>query len=284
MFAVTGASGQLGRLVLDALMAEVEPSRIVALVRDPAKLSDYAKAGVTVRRFDYNEEESLRPALAGVERLLLVSGNEHGKREAQHRRVIDAARDAGVRFIAYTSILHADTSPLGLADDHRATEALIKQSGLDHALLRHGWYSENYAAGAAQEIKFGAVFGSSGDGRISPATRADFAAADAKILAGGEQTTGIFELAGDEAFSMTDYAAMLADVSGKSISYRNLPEPEYCAFLEKVGLPASLSEMLADSSAKAASGALFDGGKALSRLIGRPTVSMAETLARTVKE
>lgn len=284
MFAVTGASGELGRLVLDALVKKVPTAQIVALARDPAKLSSYSDAGVTVRRFDYNDEESLQPALAGVERLLFISGSEHGQREVQHRRVVKAARDAGVGFIAYTSMLHADTSPLGLTDDHRATEALIKQSGLNHAFLRHGWYSENYLEGAAMEIQYGAVFGSSGNGRISAAERGDYAAADAKVLINCDDSGTTFELAGDTGFSMADYAAMLSEISGKPVGYRDMPEADYRGTLEKFGLPTPVAAMLADCSAQASEDALFDEGRALSRLIGRPTVPMRETLAQALKD
>lgn len=282
MFAVTGASGQLGRLVLADLLETVEPSQIVALVRDPAKLADLADRGVVVRRFDYNEAASLAPALAGVDRLLLISGNELGQREAQHRAVFDAARASGVGFIAYTSILHADTSPIGLAVEHRATEALIQASGLAHAILRNGWYNENYTIGAGAAVEHGAVLGSSGDGRVSAAARADYAAAAASVLR--DRREGVFELAGDEAFTLADFAAMLAAESGKPVVYRDLPEAEYRAALETIGLPAPLAAMLADSSAQAAGDTLFDSDRALSRLIGRATVPMRDSVARALDD
>lgn len=280
MFAVTGASGQLGRLVLDALIETIDASQIVALVRDPARMSDYADAGVIVRRFDYGDPALLAPALDGVDRLLLVSGNELGRRVAQHRSVIDAAKVAGVGFVAYTSILHADTSPIGLAGEHRETEALIEASGLRHAFLRNGWYNENYTAGARLAVEHGAVLGSSGAGRISAAARADYAAAAAKILI--DEATGVFELAGDEAFTLFDFAAFLADASGKSVAYRDMPEADYRAALEQAGLPAPLAAMLADCSAQASTDTLFDDGGMLGRLIGRPTVSMKESVADAI--
>ncbi|MDH7638810.1 NAD(P)H-binding protein [Sphingomonas oryzagri] len=277
MFAVTGASGQLGRLVLDALIERIDARQIVALVRDPAKMVDYADRGVVVRRFDYADPASLVPALDGVDRLLLISGNELGQRVPQHRGVIEAAKAAGIGFLAYTSILHADTSPIGLAGEHRETEALIAASGLSHALLRNGWYNENYTAGAVPAVEHGAVLGSSGTGRISAAARADYAAAAAAILIAG--SAGVFELAGDDAFTLSDFAGFLADASGKPVVYRDMLEADYRAALEQVGLPAPLAAMLADSSAQASTDTLFDDGGVLGRLIGRPTLPMKVSVA-----
>ncbi len=282
MYAVTGASGQLGRLVVEDLIAKVDPGIVVALARDPARLADLAGRGVIVRAFDYNAAETLRSALDGVDRLLLISSNELGKRELQHRAVIDAAKAAGVGFVAYTSILHADDSPLGLAAEHRATEAAIKGSGIPYALLRNGWYTENYTMGAATAIEHGAVIGSTGAGRISTATRADYAAAAAAVLLGNDRTSRTYELAGDAAFTLADYAAALAEASGKPVVYVDMPEDRYRAELEGAGLPGPLASMLADSSAKAAGGALFDDGRALSALIGRPTTPLAETVRKAV--
>lgn len=279
MFAVTGASGQLGRLVLDALIERVDPKDIVALVRDPEKLSDVAATGVSVRRFEYDDPASMAPALNGVDRLLLISGNALGKREAQHRAVVEAAKASGVGFVAYTSILKADSSPIGLAGEHRASEALIRASGLRYALLRNGWYNENYTAGAGPAVAHGAVLGSSGAGRVSAAARIDYAAAAATILTGGDEFEGVFELAGDEAFTLSDFAGLLAEASGKPVAYHDMPEAEYRAALEGVGLPPEIAAMLADSSAQAATDALFDDRHTLSRLIGRPTVRMKESIA-----
>jgi NAD(P)H dehydrogenase (quinone) len=278
MYAVTGASGVLGRLVIAQLLTRIEPGRIVALVRDPAKLSALADLGVVVRAFDYNASDTLTAGLAGVERLLLISSNELGQREAQHGAVIDAAKAAGVGFIAYTSILHADSSPLGLAVEHRATEARIRASGLPFALLRNGWYTENYTMSAGAEIAHGAVIGSTGKGRISAATRADYAEAAVAVLADGKLGERILELAGDTGFTLGDYAAALATASGKPVAYVDMPEADYRQALEGIGLPAPLAAMLAESSASAAGDALFDDGKALSALIGRPTTLLADTV------
>ncbi len=282
MYAITGASGHLGRLALDALLETVDPAQVVALARDPAKLGELATRGVQVRRFDYDAPQTLAPALAGIERLLLISSSEVGKRAPQHQAVIDAAKAAGVGFIAYTSILHADFSPMGLAAEHRATEAALKESGLTHALLRNGWYTENYVQSAPSALEHGALLGAAGDGKISGASRADYAAAAAKVLT-GEATSKVYELAGDEAFTLTQFAQALSDIAGKPVVYKDLPEADYAAALKGAGLPAPVAEMLAESDAKAAKGSLFDDSRVLSGLIGRPTTPFRETLAAGVK-
>ncbi|MBT9472866.1 MAG: SDR family oxidoreductase [Pseudomonadota bacterium] len=278
MYAITGASGHLGRLALDALLETIAPAQVVALARDPAKLADLAARGVQVRRFDYEAPQTLAPALAGVERLLLISSSEIGKRGRQHQAVIDAAKTAGVGFIAYTSILHADTNPMGLAAEHRATEATLRESGLAHALLRNGWYTENYVQSAPAALAHGALLGSAGEGKISGASRADYAAAAAKVLT-GEAATKVYELAGDEAFTLAQFAQALSDIAGKPVVYTDLPEADYAAALKGAGLPAPVADMLAESDAKAAKGSLFDDNRVLSGLIGRPTTPFKETLA-----
>jgi len=284
MYAVTGASGQLGRLVVEALAARVAPSEIVALVRTPSKAADLEALGVRLRPFDYEAPAGLAPALAGVDRLLLISSSEVGRREAQHRAVIAAAKAAGVGFIAYTSILHADDNPLDLAIEHRATEAALVESGIPHALLRNGWYNENYTVGLDAVVEHGALLGSTGEGRVSTAARADYAEAAAVVLADGSTATRTLELAGDAGFTQGELAALIAEASGRPVAYRDLPEEQYRAILESVGLPAPFARLLADSSAKAKSGALFDDGHTLSTLIGRPTtpiaVSVRHALAR----
>lgn len=282
MYAVTGASGQLGRLVIEQLIAKAGLDGVVALVRDPARVSDLADRGVQVRAFDYDAPDGLRPALEGIDRLLLISSSDVGRRTRQHRAVIDAARMAGVGFIAYTSILHADHSPLGLAIEHRETEAAIRASDLPHALLRNGWYIENYTMSAGVEIAHGGVIGSTGAGRISAATRADYAEAAAAVLLDRATTNRICELAGDTGFTLADYAATLAAASGKPVSYVDMPEEAYRAALEGMGLPGPLAAMLADSSAKASGGALFDDGHALRDLIGRPTTPLIDVVRSSI--
>ena len=283
MYAVTGASGQLGRLVIDALLRTVAPSEVVALVRNPSKLADLAARGVVVRAFDYDAPATLVPALAGVDRLLLISSSEVGSREAQHGAVIAAARTAGVGYIAYTSILHADANPMNLAIEHRATEAAIAASGLPHAFLRNGWYTENYVMSVAPAIEHGALIGSAGDGRVSSASREDYADAAAAVLVDGSVETRIFELAGDDAYTLTDFAAAIGDIAGRPVIYKDLPQDDYRGVLEGAGLPAPIADMLAESDAKAAQGSLFDDGRALSTLIGRPTTPWRTTLAAAIK-
>ncbi|MBE2990484.1 SDR family oxidoreductase [Sphingomonas sp. CFBP 13603] len=283
MYAITGASGQLGRLVIDALLRTVAPSEVIALVRNPSKLADLAARGVVVRAFDYDAPATLVPALAGVDRLLLISSSEVGSREAQHGAVIAAAATAGVGYIAYTSILHADANPMNLAIEHRATEAAIAASGLPHAFLRNGWYTENYVMSVAPAIEHGALIGSAGDGRVSSASREDYADAAAAVLVDGSVETRIFELAGDDAYTLTDFAAAIGDIAGRAVIYKDLPQDDYRGVLEGAGLPAPIADMLAESDAKAAQGSLFDDGRALSTLIGRPTTPWRTTLAAAVK-
>jgi NAD(P)H dehydrogenase (quinone) len=275
MYAVAGASGQLGRLALGELIGRVGADKVVALARDPAKLAD---AGVAVRVADYDRPETLVPALAGVERLLLISGNAVGARVAQHKAVIDAARESGVKLIAYTSILHADTSTIGLAEEHRQTEALLRESGVAFVLLRNGWYNENYTGALAPSVAHGAIIGAAGTGRIASATRADYAAAAAVALVsaqGGE----VYELAGDAAFTMADFAAEVAQVAGKPVAYVDMPKADYAAALEGVGLPGFIAQMVSDSSFESSKDQLFDDSHTLSRLIGRPSTPIAETIA-----
>lgn len=278
MYAVTGASGQLGNHVLKALLESVPPQEIVALVRDPSKPLPGIDADVVVRAFDYTQADTLAPALEGVERLLLISSNAVGQREAQHGAVIDAAKAAGVKLIAYTSILDADHSPLALAADHKVTEALIKASGIPYAFLRNGWYTENFVENAAPAVEHGALLGSAGEGKISTASRADYAKAAAVVLTGAIDGAQTLELAGDTALTEGAFAAALAEVTGKPVAYVFLPEADYAAALEKAGVPSGFAQILADSSAKSATGALYNDSHTLSTLIGRPTTDWHETL------
>ncbi|MDN4622614.1 SDR family oxidoreductase [Pantoea agglomerans] len=273
MIAVTGATGQLGRFVIDALLKKVPAGEIVAAVRTPAKAADLAALGVIVRQADYGQPETLETAFAGVDKLLLISGSEVGQREAQHKAVIEAARAAGVGFIAYTSLLHADTSPLGLGVEHRATEALLKASGIPFALLRNGWYSENYAASIPPALAHHAFIGAAGEGRIASAARQDYAEAAAEVMTREDQAGKVYELAGDDSYTLAQFAAEIAAQSGEKVDYVNLSQSEFAAALKNAGLPEGLAEMLADSDAGAEKGGLFDDSRQLSQLIGRPTTT-----------
>lgn len=283
MYAVTGANGQLGRLVIDALIRSVPADQVVALVRNLSNASDFLEKGVQVRVADYDRPETLEKALVGVEKLLLISATDVGRRAAQHQAVIDAAVKAGVQLIAYTSILKGDKSPLLLAEEHKATEAALAETALPVILLRNGWYTENYLRGLSGALEHGAIVGAAKDGRISLATRTDFAdAAVAALLAEGLESR-TYELAGDEAYTMAELAAEVARQSGKAIAYKNVSESEYAALMKSFGLPDQLSEILADAEAQAANGSLFDDGKDLSRLIGRPTTKLDAAVAAALK-
>lgn len=276
---VTGTSGHLGRLTVLALLERGVPAgEIVATARDLDKIADLADLGVQTRRADYTDPDSLDAAFAGVDRAVLVSSNAVGSRVDDHRNVVDAAARAGVGLLGYTSILRADTSDLLLAADHRETEDLIKASGVPFAFLRNGWYLENYTENTAPALATGQVVGSAGDGRVSAAARADFAAAAAAVLAGGEHAGAVYELAGDEAFTMAEYAAALGSATGQEIGYTDLPVDEYAGILTSAGVPAGFAQVLADSDRGIAAGALEDHSGDLSRLIGRPTTPLADAL------
>jgi NAD(P)H dehydrogenase (quinone) len=276
---VTGATGQLGRLVVDKLKEKVATETIVALVRKPEKA---AELGVEARAFDYTQTENLVASLQGIDKLLLISGNEIGQRLPQHKAVIAAARQAGVKQIVYTSILHADRSPLSLAVEHLGTEVAIKESGLTYTILRNGWYTENYTGSAKGAIGAGAFIGNAGEGKISSAARADFAEAAAVVLAGKGHEGKTYELAGDEAYTLAELAAEISSQSGKTIPYNNLTETQYADILKSFGLPDGLAEMLANSDTGASKGGLFDDSHTLSTLIGRATTPLAKMVADAI--
>lgn len=276
---ITGATGQLGGLVIDALLETVPAAAIVAGVRDPAKAAAIRDRGVGVRVVDYSRPETLAGALAGVDRLLLISGSELGKRTAQHRNVIAAAKSAGVGLIAYTSILHADASPLLLAGEHRDTEAALAESAVPFVLLRNGWYTEVYTWRLPLALKHGAFLGAAGEGRISAAARADYARAAAAVLAGDDHGGRTYELAGDTAFTLAEFVAAAAETSGKPIVYRNMTAADFRAAALKAGVPETMATIVSDTDAGVARGALFDDGGDLARLIGRPTTPFRATLA-----
>ncbi len=282
MIAVTGATGQLGRLVITELLKSVSANELVAVVRTPDKAADLAALGVQVRRGDYTLPETLANALAGVDKLLLISSSEVGQRVAQHANAIAAAKSAGVKLLAYTSILHADSTPLGLGAEHRQTEALLAQSGLPFVLLRNGWYTENYAASIPSALQYGVLLGSAGEGRIASATRADYAAAAAAVLLKEAPAGKVYELAGDASYTLSDFAAAIAKQSGKPVAYQDMPPADFAAALKHAGLPEGLADLLADSDAGASRGGLFDDSRTLSALIGRPTTPMAEVVRKAL--
>lgn len=283
MIAITAANGQLGRLVIQSLQRIAPGERIVAAVRSPEKAQDLKSATVEIREADYDRPETLVKAFTGVDKLLLISSPDLVTRLAQHTAAVDAAKAAGVKQIIYTSILHTDTSPLILTADHRITEAQIKGTGIPYVFLRNGWYTENETAALPAVLANSAFIGSSGEGRISFAPRIDYAEAAARVLTSEGHAGKTYELAGDEAVSMKDFADEAARIVGKPIVYVNLPQADYAGALLGAGLPAPLANMLADSSAKSENGGLYDDSRTLSRLIGRPTTPVRDTLAAALK-
>lgn len=281
---VTGTNGELGRLVVESLLETVSAGQITAAMRNPAAGAALVAKGVTVAPADYNQPETLDAAFAGIDKLLLISSNALGQRTAQHRNVIEAAKKSGVKLLAYTSVLHADTSLLDLAEEHRQTEALIRASRIPAVILRNGWYTENYTASIPAALAHDALLGSAGEGRISLAARSDYAAAAAAVLTSKTDQAGkIYELAGDASYTLSVFAAEIAKQSGKAIAYTNLPEADFKAALMGAGLPHEIADLLANSDAAAAKGALFDDSHTLSGLIGRPTTPFAATIVAAIK-
>ncbi|MBU4681569.1 SDR family oxidoreductase [Cedecea davisae] len=278
MIAITGASGQLGRLVVEDLLKTVDAAEVVTVVRNPAKVEDFASRGVQVRAADYGDVSALAKAFSGVEKVLLISSSEVGQRTVQHKNIIEAAKQAGVKLIAYTSLLHADRSPLALADEHVATEQLLQASGVPFVLLRNGWYTENYLASVPPAVQHGVFIGSAGEGKIASATRADYAAAAAKVLTLDNQAGKVYELAGDQAWTLAELAAEVSKQSGKPVVYQNLSEADFKAALQGAGLPEGFADLLANSDSGAEKGGLFDDGHQLSKLIGRPTTSLRDSV------
>ncbi len=275
--AITGATGQLGRLVVDALLARgVEAADIVAVGRNPERLADLSDLGVDTRAADYGDPASLTAAFDGVDKALLISSSEVGNRVAGHLNVLAAAKAAEVDLLAYTSIANADSSGLGLAADHLATERAIGESGLRHSLLRNGWYIENYTAQLATQLEHGAVLSATGTGRVSAATRADFADAAAAVLL-AESPAQTYELGGP-AFSLDEYAATVSEVTGATVTHQALPAEAYGEALTSAGVPAPYVEMLVDSDLGLARGDLLVEGDDLATLIGRPATPLADAV------
>jgi NAD(P)H dehydrogenase (quinone) len=280
MITVTAASGQLGALVIEALLSSGVPaSEIVAAVRNPDKAAGLATRGVQVREADYSKPETLATALADTDRLLLISGSEVGQRVEQHGNVVKAAVAADVSLIAYTSIVNADTSGIALADEHKATEALIRESGLPYVLLRNSMYMEMHTDNVATALQTGVIMGAAGDGLFSAATRADFAAAAAAVLTGAGHENAVYELGGDEPYTTSQLAAEIAAQSGKPVAYQDMPGDEYAKVLAGFGLPEALADLFAESDVGAARGDWHTTSRDLSTLIGRPTTTLAQAVS-----
>ncbi|HEY9308057.1 MAG TPA: SDR family oxidoreductase [Microbacterium sp.] len=276
---VTGATGQLGRLVVDNLLARgVEPSAIRAGARDLAKAADLADLGVQVVALDYDAPETVAAAVDGVDALLLVSSSEVGKRAAQHQAVIDAARAAGVKKLVYTSASKATTSDLVLAPEHKATEEAIVASGIPAVILRNNWYTENYVADVARAKETGAIAASVGEGRVASASRIDYAEAAAVALTEDGHIGEVYELGGDVAWSFDELAAAASELTGREVRYTPLTTAEHAAALEAAGLDAGTVGFVTALDANIRDGALAETDGTLSRLLGRPTTPLDEGL------
>lgn len=278
--AVTGATGHLGGLIIESLLTRgIEPSDIVAVVRDESKAADLAARGVSVAVAPYEDQAALQQALTGVDRLVLVSGSEVGKRLAQHTNVINAAKAAEVGFIAYTSLLNAPTSKLSLAPEHVATEQLLAEAGIDHTVLRNGWYWENFASALEPAKATGKMFGAAGDAKVAAAARADYAEAAAVVVTGAGHVGQVYELGGAPALTYPEIAEAVGAAIGAEVDYVNQSVAEYRAGLEGAGLPAEVAGMIAEWDAAIADGALYSDSTDLQDLIGRPATTPAAALS-----
>lgn len=282
MIVVTGASGQLGRLVVQGLLKKVPAGEIVAAVRNAAKAEDLAGLGVQVREADYDRPKTLETAFAGADTVLLISSNEVVHPVPQHKAVVDAAKKAGAGLLAYTSILRADTSRLALAAKHKATEEYIRASGVPFVFLRNGWYLENQMA-LGPALADGVIVGSAGEGRFAAAARADYADAAVAVLSGDGHANQVYELGGDEPYTLSQLAAEVTRQSGKNVVYHDLPKKEYAAALAGFGLPVALADKLADADAWAAKGELDSSSHTLSELIGQRTTTMAAAVRAALR-
>ncbi len=282
MIVVTGATGQLGRLVIKSLLKSVPANQIVAAVRAPSKAADLAALGVQVREADYGKPATLASAFAGATSVLLISSTNIGQRVAEHKAVIDAAKSAGAQLLAYTSVLRADTCTLLVAPDHLATEQYLAASGVPWVFLRNGWYIENYTGGLSAAVESGAILGSAGAGRIAAASRADYADAAAAVLSTLGHAGKVYELGGDSAFTLAELAAEVSKQSGKTIVYKDMPEPDYENVLKSAELPDAIAHLVADSDEKASHGELDTTSRDLNRLIGRSTTSLAAAVATAI--
>ena len=276
--AITGATGQLGNLVIEQLLQLTTAQNIIALVRNVDKAEHFKAQGIELREFDYDRPETLVPALSGIDKLLLILANEIGRRTPQHQAVIDAAKVAGVPYIAYTSLLRADTSPLGLAQEHRETEKLIQDSGITYTFLRNNWYSENYLAGVAHTIEIGTLFGAAQDGRISSASRIDYAEAAAKVLTSTGHENKTYELAGSESFTKADLAQFISQATHKPVIYQNLSADDLRQGLIQASLPSYLIDVIVDADVQTAKGAMYSDRKDLEQLMGHKTTSIQDAI------
>lgn len=282
MIVVTGATGQLGKLVVEGLLEKLPADQVVAAVRSPEKAAGLAERGVDVRRADYTDPDSLAAAFKGADKVLLVSSSEVGRRVAQHQAVIEAAAQAGVGHLVYTSASKATTSALVVAPEHKATEELIHASGLAHTILRNNWYNENYVDTVKQAVQAGSFVGSAGDGRVASATRADYAAAAVAVLTGEGHEGKTYELTGDTAWSNAELAAEIGKATGREITYADLPADEHAKVLTEAGLPEPVVGFVVALDANIKDGLLAETTGDLRALTGRPSTPIGVTVAEIV--
>ncbi|MFD9871114.1 SDR family oxidoreductase [Streptomyces niveus] len=281
---VTGATGHLGRLTIESLLAAGVPAGgIAAVARDGAKAAPLAALGVEVRTGDYDRPETLTDVFRAGDRVLFVSGSEAGRRVPQHTAVVAAAREAGVAQLAYTGVLGGPDADFDLAAEHKATERLILESGLPYTFLRNGWYTENYTENLGPVLEHGAVVAAAGDGRVASASRADYAAAAAAVVTGEGHLNKAYELCGDTAWSFDEYAAELSRRTGRTITYNNVPGETMLGILTGAGVPEPMAAILVDVDRAIERGLLVGTTGDLSRLAGRPTTPLAESVAEALK-
>lgn len=278
--AVTAASGNLGPLVVDELLKRgVRPSQIVAVVRDPSKVNALAVQGVTIRLGNYDNPPSLIAAFEGVDRVLVISGSELGRRVQQHANAIDAARDAGVSLVAYTSILRAGEATVNpLLEEHVGTEQYLESSGLPFVMLRHGFYTENYVAQARQALASGELVTSAGEGRTASASRRDFAAAAAEVLTSPGHEGRRYALAGDTGWTMHDLAEVVGRVESQQVHVRQVDAALHLETLLGTGVPEPFAKVMVAIDQAVLAGELDTAGDDLARLAGRPTTPLDEGL------
>jgi NAD(P)H dehydrogenase (quinone) len=283
MILVTGATGKLGRGVVESLLRRGVPaSEVIAGARNLDKAQSFAAQGVKVKKVDYNDPQTIEAALAGVDRVLLISGFEPNRVE-QHRAVIEAAKRAGVALLAYTSGPHADTSKIRLIAEHRATEEILRQSCVPFVALRNSWYVENYTDNVGPALEHGVMFGAAGDGKVSVAPRSDYAEAAAVVLTTDGHQGKVYELGGDQAYTLSEIAKEISRIAGKPVAYKDLPEAEYAATLIKFGVPEVFAKLLADADSGLKRGELLVESGDLSRLLGRPATPLATALERALR-
>jgi NAD(P)H dehydrogenase (quinone) len=281
---ITGATGHLGRLVVEQLLAAGVPAGdITATGRATDTIKDLAERGVRVRAVDFGDRAAVRAAMDGADRVLLVSAMEPGGRVELHRNVIDAAREAGTGLLAYTSIVNAATTTIRLAADHQATEELVRSSGVPYVLLRNSWYHENYTSRLPGYLAQGVIPGSAGQGRISAAARADYAAAAVRVLTTDGHAGQAYELGGDDAFTLAELAAEIASQSGRAVRYADLPEAEYAQALVAHGAPELMADMVAETDAAAGHGALYTASGDLAALTGRPATTLSAAIGGALR-